>query len=81
MGKDVRGISPKALEVLENYHYPGNVRELENIIARCVALESSNVIRQETLPQLVTGRDYLDLVRVLRPARVSIRFLVMLKRR
>jgi DNA-binding NtrC family response regulator len=37
------------------------VRELENIIARCVALESSNVIRQETLPQLVTGKDYLDL--------------------
>jgi two-component system response regulator PilR (NtrC family) len=61
MGKDIRGISPKALEILENYHYPGNVRELENIIARCVALESSNVIRQETLPQLVTGRDYLDL--------------------
>lgn len=61
MEKDIRGISPKALEILENYHYPGNVRELENIIARCVALESSNVIRQETLPQLVTGRDYLDL--------------------
>ncbi len=61
MGKDIRGLSPKALEVLENYHYPGNVRELENIIARCVALEGSNVIRQETLPQLVSGRDYLDL--------------------
>ena len=61
MGKDIRGISPKALETLENYHYPGNVRELENIIARCVALESSNVIRQETLPQLVTGKDYIDL--------------------
>jgi len=61
MGKDIRGISPKALEILENYHYPGNVRELENIIARCVALESSNVIRQETLPQLVSGKDYLDL--------------------
>lgn len=61
MGKDIRGISPKALETLENYHYPGNVRELENIMARCVALESSNVIRQETLPQLVTGKDYIDL--------------------
>ncbi len=61
MAKDIRGISPKALETLENYHYPGNVRELENIIARCVALESSNVIRQETLPQLVTGKDYIDL--------------------
>jgi len=61
MGKDIRGISPKALEILENYHYPGNVRELENIIARCVALETLNVIRQETLPQLVSGKDYLDL--------------------
>ena len=61
MAKDIRGISPKALETLENYHYPGNVRELENIMARCVALESSNVIRQETLPQLVTGKDYIDL--------------------
>ncbi|MGH7890022.1 MAG: sigma-54 dependent transcriptional regulator, partial [Thermodesulfobacteriota bacterium] len=61
MGKDIRGISPKALEILENYHYPGNVRELENIVARCVALETFNVIRQETLPQLVSGKDYLDL--------------------
>ncbi|HLE25609.1 MAG TPA: sigma-54 dependent transcriptional regulator, partial [Thermodesulfobacteriota bacterium] len=50
MGKDIHGISPKALETLESYHYPGNVRELENIIARCVALETSNVIRQQTLP-------------------------------
>lgn len=61
MEKDIRGISPKVLEILENYNYPGNVRELENIIARCVALETSNVIRHETLPQLVSGRDYLDL--------------------
>lgn len=61
MEKNIRGISPKVLEILENYHYPGNVRELENIIARCVALETSNVIRHETLPQLVSGRDYLDL--------------------
>lgn len=61
MEKDIRGISPKVLEILENYNYPGNVRELENIIARCVALETSNVIRLETLPQLVSGRDYLDL--------------------
>lgn len=60
MGKDVRGISPKALEILENYHYPGNVRELENIIARSVVLETSNVIRHETLPQFAET-DSLDL--------------------
>ncbi|MGQ0793857.1 MAG: sigma-54-dependent transcriptional regulator [Deltaproteobacteria bacterium] len=61
MGKDVRGLSPKALEALESYHYPGNIRELENIIARSVVLETSNVIRHETLPQLLHGQDTIDL--------------------
>ncbi|SRR5579875_3464202 len=61
MEKDIRGISPKALEVLESYHYPGNVRELENIIARCVALETSNVIRRETLPQPVGEVNSIDI--------------------
>jgi len=61
MGKDINGISPKALETLESYHYPGNVRELENIIARCVALETSNVIRQQTLPELMVNMDSLNI--------------------
>ncbi len=61
MGKDIHGISPKALETLESYHYPGNVRELENIIARCVALETSNVIRQQTLPELMVNMDSLNI--------------------
>ena len=61
MGKDINGISPKALETLESYHYPGNVRELENIIARCVALETSNVIRQQTLPELMVNTDSLNI--------------------
>jgi two-component system, NtrC family, response regulator PilR len=61
MGKEIRAISPKALEVLESYHYPGNVRELENIIARCVALETSNVIRREALPQPISEVNSLDL--------------------
>ena len=61
MGKDIHGISPKALETLESYHYPGNVRELENIIARCVALETSNVIRQQTLPELMVNMGSLNI--------------------
>jgi two-component system response regulator PilR (NtrC family) len=60
MEKEIRGISPKALEVLENYNYPGNVRELENMIARCVALETSNVIRWETLPQPINELSSID---------------------
>ncbi len=37
-GKDMRGITPQALQVLTNFHWPGNVRELENIVERAAAL-------------------------------------------
>jgi two-component system response regulator PilR (NtrC family) len=49
MGKDVQEISSYAMKVLMEYDYPGNVRELENIIERGVALESSNIILPESL--------------------------------
>ena len=45
MDKEITSISNEALEELERYHYPGNIRELENIIARCVALETNDVIK------------------------------------
>lgn len=61
MGKDIKGITNEALEELEKYHYPGNIRELENIIARCVALESGDVISKESLPTLATDSEYIDL--------------------
>jgi two-component system response regulator PilR (NtrC family) len=47
--KDVRKLSTYALDVLSKYHFPGNVRELENIIERSVALEQSNIILPESL--------------------------------
>jgi len=47
--KNVRSISSYALDALMNYNFPGNVRELENIIERSVALESSNIILPESL--------------------------------
>ncbi len=48
-GKNVRSISSYALDTLMNYNFPGNVRELENIIERSAALESSNIILPESL--------------------------------
>ena len=48
-GKEVGEISDYAMEVLMGYDFPGNVRELENIIERGVALESSNIILPESL--------------------------------
>jgi len=49
LGKDIQEISSYGLQVLMDYDFPGNVRELENIIERGVALESSNIILPESL--------------------------------
>ena len=49
LGKDVKKISAYAMDILRQYSFPGNVRELENIIERSVALETSNIILPESL--------------------------------
>ena len=43
----------ESMEILKNYNYPGNVRELENMIERTVALEAVSTILPESLPPLV----------------------------
>ncbi len=57
-GKDIRKISAYAMDILQHYPFPGNVRELENIIERSVALEVSNIVLPEslTLSNLQQGR-------------------------
>ncbi|PYS90583.1 MAG: Fis family transcriptional regulator [Acidobacteria bacterium] len=49
------GISPKAMQLLENYMWGGNVRELEHTIERAVALERGDEIQPERLPDHVTS--------------------------
>jgi len=56
LGKEIREVSSYAMQVLMNYDFPGNVRELENIIERGVALESSNIILPENLSLTTTIR-------------------------
>lgn len=53
LAREIRKISNEAMECLLCYNYPGNVRELENVIERCVALEPSDVILLDTLPEEV----------------------------
>ncbi len=55
MGKDIAGLSPAALALLQRYDWPGNVRELENAIERAVALERTGTILPESLPEQVRG--------------------------
>lgn len=47
--KNVSGVAPDALAMLENYQFPGNVRELENIIERAVVLAEHTLIYREDL--------------------------------
>ena len=48
-------ISPKAMQLLENYMWSGNVRELEHTIERAVALERDDEIQPERLPEHITN--------------------------
>lgn len=54
-GKENIEISKEATDKLLKYNYPGNVRELENIIERAVVLSRSNVITESDLSMKVTG--------------------------
>lgn len=43
-GKEIRGVTPQALQLLTNFHWPGNVRELENIIERAATFAKGEMI-------------------------------------
>jgi two-component system response regulator PilR (NtrC family) len=53
--KRALSITPKAMQLLENYSWPGNVRELEHTIERAVALEPTDAIQPERLPEQITN--------------------------
>lgn len=48
--KNIRMIDPEAKHLLEMYHWPGNIRELRNVLERAVILETGDIIHVESLP-------------------------------
>lgn len=50
LNRRVRGVSPEALQILSGYDYPGNVRELENLLERAIILTAGDVILPAALP-------------------------------
>lgn len=44
LGREIRGVSPEVMSCLEQYPFPGNVRELENIVERAVVLSSAPLL-------------------------------------
>lgn len=80
LNKAISSISTEAMDILKKYNYPGNVRELENMIERTVALEAGSTVLPESLPPMVNtpsgrkmassneidvGEDGLDLDKVM----------------
>jgi DNA-binding NtrC family response regulator len=55
MKKDIRMITRECMELLCQYTWPGNIRELENVIERAVALASKPEIRVDDLPEYITN--------------------------
>jgi len=53
--RDVRGIAPEALAALTAYDFPGNIRELENLIERAFAMGTREQIALSDLPSLTRG--------------------------
>jgi transcriptional regulator with PAS, ATPase and Fis domain len=61
--KNVEEISSGALMHLMNYAYPGNVRELENILEHAVAITNKNILTEDDLPQHVKSVPMVEDVR------------------
>jgi two-component system response regulator AtoC len=50
LGKNIKGFSKKALKLIYEYNWPGNVREMENTIERCIIITDKDTIDVEDLP-------------------------------
>ena len=70
-GKRVQGLSPEALGALAEYRWPGNVREVQNVVERCVVLAEGPVIGLNDLPLDVLLPDHR--IRVRRAERLPLK--------
>ena len=60
MGKEITKISSYAIDLLQKYDFPGNIRELENLIERSVALSNTNIILPESLALSIHKRRWVE---------------------
>ena len=60
IGKEISKLSSYALDMLQKYDFPGNIRELENLLERSVALSSTNIILPDSLALSVHKRRWIE---------------------
>jgi DNA-binding NtrC family response regulator len=59
---DLRGMSAEALRCLEHYWWPGNIRELRNVVERVVALSAGPEVQLSDLPENIQGNDSVPIL-------------------
>jgi two-component system response regulator AtoC len=63
LGKNIKGFSKKALKLIYEYDWPGNIREMENTIERCIIITDKDMLDVDDLPQHIRAADksgYID---------------------
>ena len=60
MGKEITKMSSYAIDLLNKYDFPGNVRELENLLERSVALSTTNIILPDSLALSIHKRRWIE---------------------
>jgi two-component system, NtrC family, response regulator len=55
LNRNITSIDPEYLEILKRYDYPGNIREMKNIIERTIILTEGEKLKSSTLPQEIIG--------------------------
>ena len=60
IGKEITKISSYAIDLLEKYDFPGNIRELENLLERSIALSNTNIILPESLALSIHKRRWIE---------------------
>jgi DNA-binding NtrC family response regulator len=57
LGKNMKGFTKKALKLIYEYDWPGNIREMENTIERCLIISDKDIIDIDELPQHIKAAD------------------------
>ena len=60
MGKEITKFSSYALDLLKKYDFPGNIRELENLLERSVALSTTNIVLPDSLALSLHKRRWIE---------------------
>jgi PAS domain S-box-containing protein len=59
-GRDIKCYAPEAMQMLLEYDWPGNVRQLENVVSHAIILTRGEIIQREHLPHFLWGKEAVD---------------------